>query len=177
MAVLARRTRKNRCSPRDRFGMNGHAAVMAKTRFVADARQTLRANGIQISFMQCEVGAAVGATQCVVGARRAAPRTANRRRIMPARLLHREHCSAMAMELLAKDKLRGIILMFALRTGDKKARGHLGHRLRKERSPGEVKKSANGDSAFPRLYWTRSPSAWGTIPGTFPLALQSDAKS
>jgi len=105
----------------DHFRANRLAAEVAEPRVAADARETMRANGIEIAFVEREIGAAVFARQCPFVPRSAAMGAADHGGIVPTRFVDREHFAAVATKLLANGKLRGIVLAIAMRAGDEEA--------------------------------------------------------
>jgi hypothetical protein len=120
MTVSANRTQVLRLLTSDRLRMNGRSARAAEFGFVADPRETVRANSIQIALMQSEIGAAEFALQRPVRSRCAAMRAADDGGVMRLRLVDREHLAAVATKSLADGQGRSVILAFTVRTGNEK---------------------------------------------------------
>ena len=90
---------------------------------VANAGEAVRANGIEIALVECEIGAAVFARQRPFVPWSAAVGAADHGSVVPARFVNGEHFAAMAAKLLANGKLRGIVLTIAVRASDEEP-GH-----------------------------------------------------
>ena len=90
---------------------------------VANAREAVRANGIEIALVEREIGTAVFACQGPFVPWSAAVGAADHGGIVSARLVDGEYFAAMAAELLANGKLRGIVLAIAVRASDEEP-GH-----------------------------------------------------
>jgi hypothetical protein len=78
---------------------------MAEPGMVADAREAMRANRIEIALVKREIGAAVFARQRPFVPWSATMGTTNHGGVMPTRLVNGEHFAAMATKLLADGKL------------------------------------------------------------------------
>ena len=91
---------------------------MAEPGMVADAREAMRANRIEIALVKREIGAAVFARQCSFVPRGPAMRAADHGGIVSARRVNGEHFAAVAAELLPDRQLRGVVLAIAIWTGD-----------------------------------------------------------
>ena len=100
------------------LGLDLLAAEVTKPRQMADAREAVRADCVQVALVQREIGTAEFALERPLGSRRPAMRAADDGRVVRLRLMHREHLAAVTAEPLANRQGRGVILPFAIWTGD-----------------------------------------------------------
>ena len=107
-----------------RFRMDSLAAKVAEFCRATDSREAVRTNSVQVALVQRKICPAKFTLQCAVRSRRPAMRAADNRRVMRARFLNREHLAAMTAETLANRQRRGVVLPFAVGTGDEKTHGH-----------------------------------------------------
>ena len=70
--------------------------MMTESRLIANPRHAVRADCIQITFVQRKIGAAMLAAHAAFSPRRAAGRAAHDGRLMPLRFLDGEHATALA---------------------------------------------------------------------------------
>ena len=87
---------------------------MTEFGFIADSRHTLRANGLQVLFMDGEVRAAKSTTFLVVLANPAAGRTANYRGVIKALLRYVDQFSAYAVKFFSTCSPGSVILTLAV---------------------------------------------------------------
>ena len=130
MTAPARGTSQIGLAARVELGDEPGAAMVAEAGAIADARQAMRADGVQVAFVQREARLAIGAAAgVVVRPRRAARRAAHHARLVPFRLLDGDDLAAMAAKPAADRALGRIVLAAALRAFDEKAHGqHPGER-------------------------------------------------
>jgi phosphoglycerate dehydrogenase-like enzyme len=92
--------------------------MVTKARHIANAREAVRADGIQIAFVQCELGAAIRTAAGVIGPSRAARGATHRLRVVPFRLLYHDNVTARAAEPAADLPPAGIKLPLTFGAGD-----------------------------------------------------------
>ena len=110
------------------FRTQRQTAMMAELGPIAYPRETLRTDRIEVSFVEGEVGSAMGTSHAALLSRRAARRAADHRGVVPARPTDRNNRSAMAAEPAADRPSTGVELAMALWAGDEKSHG-IGRRL------------------------------------------------
>jgi hypothetical protein len=103
-----------------RFSRQWLAAMIAKPGMIANPREATWANRIEVLLMEREIGVAEFAPPAAVMPRRAARFTANHRRIMPFRLIDRQHFATPTTKPAA-DSARGrIVLTLTFRARNQK---------------------------------------------------------
>lgn len=145
--VLARRTRGISHLLGQRLGCDRHAAMVTESRPATNTSQALRADRIEVLFVQREVRVTMPASDGVVDSRRTARRTRYHRRIVAVRLAHLHRLPAMAVKVRADLVLGNRELAAARIAGDEQS--HSGIATRIARALGWLEKflaAARGDA-------------------------------
>src|SRR5262249_6226500 len=94
---------------------------MAKAGLIADQGETVRADSIQIALMQGEFGLAIRTALGILGPRRPARRASHHLGLVPLRLLHNDHVTAVTPKPAPNRSPAGIILALTFRAGYEEA--------------------------------------------------------
>jgi hypothetical protein len=119
LLIAARRTREFRCDPRFHLRNQGDSTVMAKSRLIANQRQTMRTSSIQIAFMQRELSLAVCTTIGALRTGRTTGGAIHNACMVTFGFLNIHHMSAMTAKPAASGPMAGIVLTTTLGTFNK----------------------------------------------------------
>src|SRR5437016_8501986 len=96
---------------------------MAEPRLIADESQAMRADRVQVTLVERELGVAIRAAPAIVRPGSAAGRTARYPRVVPLRLLDGHDVPTVTAKLAASPPPAGVVLAVASRAGNEQAHG------------------------------------------------------
>src|SRR5437879_9369722 len=96
---------------------------MAEPRLIADESQAMRADRVQVTLVERELGVAIRAAPAIVRPGRAARRTAHDPRVVSLRSLDCHDVPTVTAKLAANPPPAGVVLAMAFRAGHEQTHG------------------------------------------------------